>query len=140
MKRGRPHSREAGQSLVELAIALPILLAVVVGIFEFGRAWNVRQVLTAAAREGARLAVIPDATQPEVEAEIDERLTAAGLESGDVTTSIEGMDDGLGEPTTVTLTTEYTFEFLGPVVSLIGGDGTTGGTVTLAGISVMRNE
>lgn len=140
MRRRGPRRGEAGQSLVELALALPILLALLVGIFEFGRAWNVRQVLTAAAREGARMAVIPGADQAVVENDIDGRLTAAGLNPGDVTVSIVGMDDGIGDPTTVTLTTEYTFLFLGPVVSLIGGDGSTGGTITLTGVSVMRNE
>jgi len=139
MRRRGPLRGARGQSLAELALALPILLALLVGIFEFGRAWNVRQVLTAAAREGARLAVIPGADQTVVEGDIDARLTAAGLDPGDVTTSIVGMGAGTGSETTVTLTTGYTFVFLGPVVSLIGG-GSTGGTITLAGTSVMRNE
>jgi len=139
MRRRGPLRGARGQSLAELALALPILLALLVGIFEFGRAWNVRQVLTAAAREGARLAVIPGADQTVVESDIDARLTAAGLDPDDVTTSIVGMGAGTGSETTVTLTTGYTFVFLGPVVSLIGG-GSTGGTITLAGTSVMRNE
>ena len=42
----------SGQSIVEVAIAMPILLGLVIGIFEFGRAWNIRQVTTNAAREG----------------------------------------------------------------------------------------
>ena len=44
-----------GQALVELALILPILLMLLLGIFEFGRAWNTKQVITDAAREGARL-------------------------------------------------------------------------------------
>ena len=56
MKRGEPiHPRESGQSLLEFAIVLPILLALLVGIFEFGVAWNRKQVLTNAAREGAHV-------------------------------------------------------------------------------------
>ena len=55
---GRPLDRDAGQSLAEFAILLPILMGVVIGIFEFGRAWNVDQVLTNAAREGARAGTI----------------------------------------------------------------------------------
>ena len=50
---------EAGQALVEVAIALPILLGLLVGIFEFARAYNVQQVITNAAREGAREGVLP---------------------------------------------------------------------------------
>ncbi|MCK5448597.1 MAG: pilus assembly protein, partial [Gemmatimonadetes bacterium] len=34
---------DAGQALIEVAIALPILLALLIGIFEFARAYNVQQ-------------------------------------------------------------------------------------------------
>ena len=50
---------ERGAALLEAAITIPMLLLVSVGIFEFGRAWQTWQVLTNAAREGARLAVLP---------------------------------------------------------------------------------
>src|SRR5437870_5269441 len=49
-----------GQALVETAIAVPLLLLVSVLIFEFGRAYQVAQVVTNAAREGARVAVLPN--------------------------------------------------------------------------------
>ena len=59
-----------GQALVELALILPILLMLLLGIFEFGRAWNTKQVITDAAREGARLAVVQnnDIDQDDVKA------------------------------------------------------------------------
>ena len=53
---------ERGAALLEAAITIPMLLLISVGIFEFGRAWQTWQVLTNAAREGARLAVLPDPT------------------------------------------------------------------------------
>ena len=140
MRRRGTGRGNGGQALGELAIALPILIAIAVGIFEFGRAWNIRQVLVAAAREGARFAVVPAATEDQVQAEIDERLAAAGLDPGAVTTTIQGMEDGIGQPTRVTLTTEYTFQFLGPVVGLISEGSTAGGTITLTGTAAMRNE
>jgi len=53
-----------GQSVLELALVLPILLMLVVGITEFGRAWMTVNVLTGAVREGARVAsVTPDLAQ-----------------------------------------------------------------------------
>src|SRR5262249_61593566 len=52
---------ESGQALLEVAITLPILLLVAVSIFEFGRAYQTSQVLTNAARDGARVAVLPNA-------------------------------------------------------------------------------
>jgi hypothetical protein len=47
-------STKASQ-VAELAIALPILMIVVVGITDFGSAFNAKQILNSAAREGARL-------------------------------------------------------------------------------------
>ena len=41
--------------IVEFAVALPLLLVLVVGIFDFGNAFNLKQKLTNAAREAARL-------------------------------------------------------------------------------------
>lgn len=41
-------------SLVEFAISLPLLVVLVVGIFDFGGAFNTKQELNNAAREGAR--------------------------------------------------------------------------------------
>jgi len=50
---------ELGQSMVEMAFLLPLFLAFVFSIIEIGRAWAVKQSLTIAAREGARVLVLP---------------------------------------------------------------------------------
>ena len=47
-----------GQSIIEFALLLPILLLVVFGITEFGRAIMTKDVLHTASREGARLAAV----------------------------------------------------------------------------------
>ena len=54
-KRCARTNSERGAALLEVALTLPLLLLVAVGIFEFGRAYQTWQVLTNAAREGARL-------------------------------------------------------------------------------------
>jgi Flp pilus assembly protein TadG len=46
-----------GAQLVEFALVLPLFLALVVGIFDFGQAYNLKQKLNNAAREGARFAI-----------------------------------------------------------------------------------
>lgn len=131
---------EAGQSLAELAIALPILMAIVIGIFEFGRAWNVRQTVTHAAREAARLAVIRTTTSDAVDDVIDDRLIAAALDPGQASVTVTGMGGLPGTATTIEVSYPYTFSFLGPVIGLLNGDGEIGGTLTLTSSATMRNE
>lgn len=46
--------KEDGAVAVELAFVLPLLLLILIGTMEFGRAFNVQISLTHAAREGAR--------------------------------------------------------------------------------------
>ncbi len=46
--------RERGQSLVELAIMLPILLIILLGVVDFGRVFYAYVTITNASREGAR--------------------------------------------------------------------------------------
>lgn len=54
---------ESGAAILEFALLLPILLTLVFGCFELGRALLVRQVLEGAVRGGARtLALVPDPT------------------------------------------------------------------------------
>jgi Flp pilus assembly protein TadG len=49
-------ARTEASQILELAISLPILLVVVIGITDFGTAFNLKQKLNNAAREGARAA------------------------------------------------------------------------------------
>jgi Flp pilus assembly protein TadG len=46
----------SGSQLLEFAVALPLLVVFVVGIFDFGGAFNTKQMLNNIAREGARFA------------------------------------------------------------------------------------
>jgi Flp pilus assembly protein TadG len=42
-------------ALIEFAVSLPLLVVLIVGIFDFGAAFNLKQELSNAAREGARV-------------------------------------------------------------------------------------
>lgn len=133
--------RDAGQSLAEFAILLPVLMGVVIGIFEFGRAWNVDQVLTNAAREGGRLAVIETSSESDVTNAVEDALTNAALNSSLATITVEGMDDGYGTQASVQVQYPYEFIFLGPIMAFLGdGEGETPGSITLDSQIVMRNE
>jgi len=48
-----------GQNLIEFALVVPMLLLLVFGIAEFGRAWMTQNILTGAAREAVRLLAVP---------------------------------------------------------------------------------
>lgn len=70
-----------GQALVELALILPVILLLVVGMLEFARAWNLHQALTDATREGARRAAVADPKmdlQDSVRAAVWRGLSQAG--------------------------------------------------------------
>jgi hypothetical protein len=48
------HDSERGAAIVEFALLLPILIVLVFGVVEFGRAYNASVTLTHASREGVR--------------------------------------------------------------------------------------
>ena len=58
---GGRQARDRGATAVEFALLLPLLLLIVFGIIDFGRALNAQITLTQAAREGARLAALGEA-------------------------------------------------------------------------------
>jgi len=79
----------AGSQLLEFALALPFLLVMVVGILDFGQAYNLKQKLNDSAREGARFAVqlscadctqTAPATTQTLENSIVSYLTTAGVD------------------------------------------------------------
>src|SRR5215467_10490069 len=80
-RRTRAVASARGQALIETALVLPLLLLVAVGIFEFARAYQTYQVLTNAAREGARLAILPDSTTSDVQARVAAYMQAGALDN-----------------------------------------------------------
>ena len=66
---------ERGAAAVEFAIVLPLLIILVFGIIEFSIAYNHKQGLHAAAREGARLAALPQSTQSDVTDRVRDALS-----------------------------------------------------------------
>src|ERR1700726_4012969 len=56
----RLRSEEAGAQLLEFALLMPLLLTLTIGIVWMGRAYNIYQTITRAAREGATYGVLPN--------------------------------------------------------------------------------
>ena len=89
-KQQQNRRHRLGTALVEMALVLPIFFMVVLGIVEFGRAMMVGQMVTNAAREGARLAVIDGNTNADVKAHINSFLTnSINASESDVTIAID---------------------------------------------------
>ncbi|MEZ5942312.1 MAG: TadE/TadG family type IV pilus assembly protein [Planctomycetaceae bacterium] len=86
---GNQTERRTGAAMVETALVLPIMMMVILGIVEFGRAFMVCQLLTNAAREGGRSAVIPGSTSPQVTADIQGLVAnTVGVDTTEVAVSI----------------------------------------------------
>ncbi len=147
-RRRRGASDSSGQSLIEFALVLPMLLVLVFGIVEFGNAWRHYQLITNTAREGARVAVLPSSTTAIVDSVIDDRLTGSGLDANQAIVTLAILDFGdssySNSADTVTIEYPYDFVFLGPVIDLmcaaVGCSGGAYSTVTLSSTSIMRNE
>jgi Flp pilus assembly protein TadG len=129
-----------GQALVEAALVMPILLLLLVGIMEFGRAWNIHQVVTDAARQGARKAAIwheAGLATDSATAVVLRSLAAGSVNFNSATDGIV-VDPG-SEEATVTVEVEYQFFVLAPVMAL-AGQSFGNGKVKLKSSAVMRNE
>lgn len=149
--RPRPHSvgrnlgtREDGQNLVEFALVVVMLLLLAVGIVEFGRAWNLYQIMTNAAREGARLASLPNgfATSTAVTDRVKNYLATGNVnpDQASITIGGAGVDGSTGSQVSVSVSYPYSFLYVGPVIRMINPSATAGSDITIQVQSVMRNE
>ena len=134
---------QRGAALLETAITLPLVLLVTVSIFEFGRAYQTWQVLTNAAREGARVAVIAGHTDTQVTDAVRTYMQNGQLPSHASASVSVNRNVPFGATTASTVTVSYPFQFtvLNPVVRLITPSSTTGqGTTNMVASASMRNE
>ncbi len=130
LKRFTPELREAqGNTLVEFALVIPLLLFLVIGFFDLGLIVYARNTLSFAAREGARVAIIPSKTDTQICAQA--RAEAQGLNITCIVSS--PRDSG----STVTVTVGYTYIPITPFFAAWWGNG---GTLTLQSQATMYVE
>jgi Flp pilus assembly protein TadG len=131
---------DRGSELIEFALAAPILILLLAGIFDFGMMFRNFEVVTNAAREGARVGVLPGYQDADVQARVDAYLAASGL-TGPRTTTVQAVPVATpaGTFTARSVLVNYTYQFvvLGPIGTRFGG---TFGTIPLKARSVMRTE
>lgn len=142
----KTRSNRRGAAVVEMAMVLPIFVMIVLGIVEFGRAMMVGQMVTNAAREATRLAIVDGSSNTNVTTWVTTFLNESlGVNTSDVTVAITvdpapGNEDPLDmiedaqTRDLVTIQVEVPFD----KVSYIPGDYLSG--KKLKGRSAMRHE
>jgi Flp pilus assembly protein TadG len=105
---------QKGQSLVEVALAIPILILIVMGILDLGRAYFTYVALSDAAAEGAAYAAIHPAETTQIVARTTD--SASGMVVlGPEMVSIDYTD--LTPGSSITVTVEYEYQILTPIIN-----------------------
>ena len=100
---------EQGQSLVELAIMMPILMIILLGIIDFGRVFYAYVTITNASREGARYGSLHPLQDADIKQRVvDEAANTVTINESDITVSRDDPD----HPNTITVTVNHEFETL----------------------------
>ncbi len=101
-------ARRRGAAAVEFALVAIPFLFLVFTMIEFGRYVMIYQILTDAAREGARKAVVESATPAEVEASVNTLLSQCKLSAATVDVSPDDFTPlWMGDSVTVTVSVSY---------------------------------
>jgi Flp pilus assembly protein TadG len=137
---------ERGSALIETAITMPILLLLMVGIFEVGRAYETWQVLCNAAREGARVSTTPANNSNDTialvrkymaDGQLVNSASASVVVNKAATLTVNGKTMGAS-----LVTVDYPFQFimLNPVARLVVRGSRAGQPITMHATALMRNE
>ena len=138
----RPWRDARGAELIEFAMVLPLFLLLTAGIFDFGMMFSVLiEAVTNAAREGARVGVLPAYEPADVEARVDAYIASAGL-TGPYTVTVSNgpvaTPAGTFTARSVVVNYTYQFAFLGVIGAGHSAAATT--TIPLTATSAMRTE
>ena len=142
---------ESGAEVIEFGLTLPLMLLVVLWIIEFGFLFREYEIVTNAAREGARIAVLPTYSQTaaartnNATARAKQYLTNAGLDQSLANVTVGApVSDVLAAPATgcvwsvpVTVTYPHPVPFLQGIMSYFR---VSIGPMTVRATSQMRTE
>jgi Flp pilus assembly protein TadG len=136
MPRRRVRSRRRGAAAVEFAVVAPVFLLLVFGIVEFGRMLMVHQVLTNAAREGARRAVLRGTTSADVVNTVRNYLAGTSINAQAATVALSPespSSSSAGDPMTVAVSIPFAEVSWLPTPAFLGDK-------KLSASSTMRRE
>ncbi|HEV2968401.1 MAG TPA: TadE/TadG family type IV pilus assembly protein [Pirellulales bacterium] len=122
-----------GAAAVEFALVAPVFFILLFGLIEYGRAVMVQQILTNAAREGGRVAILTTATSTSVKSAVTTYLTNAGISGATPTVSPDPATATSGQTITVQVTVPFTSVSWLPTPQWLGSK-------TLKAVSAMRTE
>lgn len=123
-----------GAAVVEFAVVAPVLILLLLGMIECGRMIMVQQVLTTAAREGARTATIEGNSSSEAVDAVKSFLAGAGVKGSSVTVTPSNTGSiAHGQPITVSVSVPFTEVSWLPKPFFFGN-------ITLNSAATMRRE
>ena len=123
----RRHSSDRGAAVVEFALVLPLLIAILIGTIAFGHAFHIQTVIDNAARDGVRVYTIGNDADPAAAARdtaIQSASPSIALTAAQIAVQPDPCTAGANARVTITLTD---FQLLGGI-----------GVVTLTGSGSMR--
>jgi hypothetical protein len=118
-----PKKKQRGQSLMEFALMIPVLMLVAMGIFDLGRVIYYYSTITNAAREGARYGAVNHCDEAGIQARAHDMAVGLGeaVQFGEITRRF----DEHGAPEFIEITVTYSFAPVTPLIgNFLGSDGT----------------
>jgi Flp pilus assembly protein TadG len=137
--------RPSGQTLVEFALAIPLILLLFLGVFDFGRAIFAYNTVSNASRDGARVAIVDQRSTSGVSNAAQEAANQAvglGLDPSDTNEiQVQYLAPSLSSPCDPSwgewagciaeVRVQYVFNAATPVIGNIIGPITVGSTTQL---------
>lgn len=105
-----------GQALVELALVLPLLILLIMGMMEFGRIFHSYLLITNASREGARTGIIGE-TDTGIKTRVKDVAVSLGLTDPQITITPAQSSRVRGVPLTVKV--DYSVNLITPVLDVV---------------------
>lgn len=131
---------ECGAELIEMALVAPLLMMLLAGIFDFGFMFRNWEVITNAAREGARVGVLPDynCASAGITSRVQTYMAGAGFaDTGAYSVQVGTTTTNGFTSCVVRVEMSQPLSTLGVIGQFFGGNFTS---VLLVGSSVMRAE
>jgi Flp pilus assembly protein TadG len=135
---------DSGAEFVEFALSFPLLLLVVLGIMDFGLMFQQYEVITNAAREGARIGMLPTYSVTDAQTRAQAYVTASLITGGNTATvatpTYQSISLGGGKSVcgvNVQVSYPHNYMFISGIATYFGG---SFGTKTLTASSTMRLE